>query len=213
VIVSDAVERYLDSLHGPPDPLLAEMEAQAARERIPIVIPQTGRLLAFLAAASHARLVVEVGTAIGVSTLWMARALPPDGCIVSFEVDPGRHADARAYLERARVAARVDLRLEDARAGLRSLEAGSADVLFVDALKEQYRDYLDVGLRLLRPGGLVAADNALLDGTVATGRPERHWTEGYIERMRAVNAWLLARPDLEGTLLPVGDGVLVALRR
>src|SRR5947208_4062478 len=118
------------------------MEAQGAREGIPIVQPPTGALLHVLALACGARRVVEVGTAIGVSTLYLARALPEDGLIVSFEIDEARHAAARDYLGRAGVINRADLRLEDARAGLAALE-GSFDMAFIDGVKAQYGDYLD----------------------------------------------------------------------
>src|SRR5919109_5021771 len=121
MIVTDAVAAYLDGLRPSPDPVLLEMEAHAARDRVPIVVPQTGALLHILALARGARRVVEVGTAIGVSTLYMARALPEDGVIVSFEIDERRHAAARGYLERAGVLGRADLRLQDAREGLESL--------------------------------------------------------------------------------------------
>src|SRR5437868_2662008 len=98
------------------------MEAQASHERIPIVSPVTGALLHVLTLARSPRRVVEVGTAIGVSTLYIARALPSDGVVASFEIDEARHAAARSYLERADVMDRVELRLEDARTGLSSLD-------------------------------------------------------------------------------------------
>jgi predicted O-methyltransferase YrrM len=101
MIVTDAVNAYLGSLRRPPDPVLAEMEAQGEREAIPIVAPETGELLQALALIRGARRIVEVGTAIGVSTLYMARALPPDGLLISFEIDEARHAAASAYLDRA----------------------------------------------------------------------------------------------------------------
>src|SRR5207248_8258476 len=88
MIVTESVESYLAASRPEPDPLLAEMEAHGARESIPIVVPETGILLQILALTHGARRIVEVGTAIGVSTLYLARALPPGGTIVSFEIDP-----------------------------------------------------------------------------------------------------------------------------
>ena len=111
VIVTEAVSRYLAELRSESDPVLAEMEAHGARDGIPIVVPETGALLHVLALASGARRVLEVGTAIGVSTLYLARALPDDGRVVSFEIDPERQAAARDYLERAGLLGRADLRL------------------------------------------------------------------------------------------------------
>jgi len=213
MIVSDAVDAYLAESRRPPDPLLAEMEAHGERDGIPIVVPTTGALLSVLTAASGARRVVEVGTAIGVSTLYIARAMPADGRIVSFEVDAERHRAARAYLDRDGIGERADLRLRDAGEGLAELEPGAWDMVFLDGLKGDYPRHLELALPLLRPGGLVVVDNTLLRGTVAASRPDGGWSETDIETMRRFNADLLHRDDMVSALLPVGDGVLVAVRR
>src|SRR5262245_4998377 len=108
------------------------MEAHGERDRVPILPPESGAFLHALIAATGARRVVEVGTAIGYSTLLIARALPDDGVVLSFEIDDERHAAARGYLERAGVAGRTDLRLQDAAVGLAELEAESVDFAFID---------------------------------------------------------------------------------
>jgi predicted O-methyltransferase YrrM len=213
MIVSDAVEAYLLESRPVPDTILAEMEEHGAREGIPIVVPVTGALLQVVTASAGARRAVEVGTAIGVSTLHVARALPPDGTIISFEVDEARHRAARDYLDRAGVGERADLRLEDAGEGLRSLDPGSFDIAFLDGLKGDYQRHLELALPLLRIGGTLVVDNTLLSGTVADGKPAHHWTADAIEQMRAFNTGLLRRDDLHSVLLPVGDGVIVAVRR
>jgi caffeoyl-CoA O-methyltransferase len=212
VIVSDAVGTYLAELRAPPDAVLAEMEAHAAHDRIPIVVPETGELLHVLALARGARRVLEVGTAIGVSTLYLARALPPGGLVVSFEVDEQRHAAARGYLERAGVLDRADLRLQDARSGLASLD-GPFEMAFIDGVKAQYSEYLDALLPLLGPGAVLAVDNVLMSGTVAEGHSDGHWTDEQITMARAFNERLLRDQQLVGTVTPVGDGVLIAVRR
>jgi caffeoyl-CoA O-methyltransferase len=212
VIVTEAVGGYLAALRSAPDSVLAEMEAQGAREGIPIVVPETGALLHVLALACGARRVVEVGTAIGVSTLYIARALPDDGTIVSFEIDPERQAAARGYLERAGVLARADLRLVDARAGLGELSE-PFDMAFIDGVKAQYGDYFDALLPLIRRGGVLAVDNVLMSGTVAEDRTDGHWSDEQIASARAFNERVLGHPELVGTLTPVGDGVLIAVRR
>jgi predicted O-methyltransferase YrrM len=213
MIVTEALSRYLAELRPEPDPVLAEMEDQAAREGIPIVVPETGSLLHVLARAARAQRILEVGTAIGVSTLYLARALPEDGLIVSFEIDEERHRSARAYLERAGVLGRTDLRLQDAREGLGSLEPQSFDLAFIDGVKAQYGDYFDGVLPLLRSRGVLAVDNVLMSGSVAEGRSDGHWTDEQIAGARAFNERLLTDDELSGTLTPVGDGVLVAVRR
>jgi caffeoyl-CoA O-methyltransferase len=212
VIVTEAVSTYLATLRPQPDAVLAEMEAQAGAEHIPIVVPQTGVLLSLLARLRGARRVVEVGTAIGVSTLYLARALPPDGKIVSFEVDPARHEDALAYLDRAGVLERTDLRLEDARAGLKSLE-GPFDMAFIDGVKTQYADYLELLLPLLGERAVLAIDNMLMAGTVADGRSDGGWTNEQIAMARKLNERVIALEGFEASLLPVGDGMLVAVRK
>ena len=212
VIVTKAVDEYLATLRREPDAVLAEMEAQAEREWIPVVPPETGELLGLLARIRGASRVVEIGTAIGVSTLYIARALGPDGQLISFEIDPARHEAAREYLRRAGLLDRVDLRLQDAREGLASLE-GPFDMAFVDAAKMQYGDYIELLLPLLAPRAVVAIDNMLMSGTVATGRGDGNWTEDQIEMARALNARVVGMPEFDASLLPVGDGVLVAVRR
>ena len=211
VIVTDSVQAYLAASRPEPDPLLAEMEARGEEEGIPIVVPETGLLLHVLALARGARRIVEVGTAIGVSALYMARALPADGTIVSFEVDPERHAAARGYFVRAGLSDHADLRLQDARAGLAELE-GPFDMAFIDGVKAQYSDYLDVLLPLLGPGAVLAVDNVLASGTVADGHGNRYWSDQQVQGLRAFNQRLITDDRLTGTITPVGDGVLIAVR-
>lgn len=212
MIVTPAVRDYLEATRPPADPLLAEMQAHGARERIPILDAQSGALLHVLARATGARRIVEVGTAIGVSTLHLARALPAGGELVSFEIDAERHAAARAYLDREGLEARVDLRLQDARTGLAELD-GPFDVAFLDGVKAEYEQYLDLVVPLLRPGGLVAVDNVLMSGTVAENRSDGHWSDEQIATARAFNARLLSHPQLVATIAPVGDGIALAARR
>jgi caffeoyl-CoA O-methyltransferase len=212
MIVTPAVRDYLDATRPPADPLLAEMQAHGARERIPILDAQSGALLHVLARAIGARRIVEVGTAIGVSTLHLARALPADGELVSFEIDPERRAAAEAYLARDALDARIDLQLQDARAGLAEL-SGPFDFAFLDGVKAEYEEYLNLVIPLLRPGGLVAVDNVLMSGTVAENRSDGHWTDEQIATARAFNERLLDHPQLVATIAPVGDGIALATRR
>lgn len=212
VIVTDSVRDYLRASRAAPDAVLAEMEQHGAREGVPIVVPETGQLLHVLARACGARRVLEVGTAIGVSTLYLARALPDGGIVVSFEIDERRQRAARSYLERAGLLDRVDLRLQDAREGVPQLD-GEFDLAFIDGVKTQYQDYFSGVLPRLRSGGVLAVDNVLMDGTVAEGRSDGNWSEEQIETARAFNARLLADDHLVSMVTPVGDGVLIGVRR
>lgn len=207
MILNDAVERYLAGLHEPSDPVLEAMRAHGTREGIPIVAPETGALLELLASAIGARRAVEIGTAIGVSTLHLARG---GAHVTSFEVDRERHDAARGYLEQAGLADRADLRLEDATAGLRSLEP-PFDLAFVDGPKLSYDEHVERCLELLRPGGLLLVDNALMDGSVA-GAPSG-WSGASVENQRELNARLMADPRLQTTVTAIGDGVAIALLR
>ena len=212
MIVTPPVGEYLASLRLAPDPVLSEMEAQGARDGIPIVVPETGALLHVLALACGARRILEVGTAIGVSTLYLARALPRDGLIVSFEIDEQRQQAARRYLERAGVADRVDLRLQDARAGLQEVNE-EFDFAFLDGVKAQYGDYFDGVLPRLRPGGVLTVDNVLRGGRVAEGHGDGELSDEQVAAVRAFNQRLHDHDELTATFTPVGDGVLVAVKR
>jgi caffeoyl-CoA O-methyltransferase len=207
MIVTPAVRDYLDRTRPPADPLLAEMQAHGARERIPILDAQSGALLHVLARAIGARRIVEVGTAIGVSTLHLARG---GAHVTSFEVDRERHEAARGYLQQAGLADHVDLRLEDAAAGLRSLEP-PFDLAFVDGPKLSYDEHVERCLELLRPGGLLLVDNTLMGGSVA-GAPGG-WSGASVENQRELNARLLADERLCATVTAVGDGVAIAVLR
>jgi caffeoyl-CoA O-methyltransferase len=206
MIVTDAVSNYLDRVRLPPDPVLAEMEEHGRQDGIPIVMPGTGALLEVMAMAKGAQRALEVGTAIGVSTLHILRGMAADGTIVSFEIDPERHRAARDYLGRAGVLDRADLRLVDAREGLTELE-GPFDFAFIDGVKSEYGAYFDRLFPLLGDGAVLVVDNVLMGGSVADDA-----NSDRAERARKFNDQLLGHPELTGTVTPVGDGVLVAVR-
>jgi predicted O-methyltransferase YrrM len=210
VILDPAVSEYVTALEPEPDPLLAEMRARGDREGIPIVHHVTGGLLEVLAAGMGALRAVEVGTAIGVSTLHLARG---GAHVTSFEIDPERHAAAGEYLRRGGLAERVDLRLQDATEGLAELEPEGFDLAFIDGPKDRYGGHLDQVVGLLRPGGLLLVDNVLMSGATATQEPTGPWSAEHIAAMREFNERLRTREDLRATFTPVGDGVAMAVRQ
>ena len=199
-------EAYLDRLLPPNDPLLREMEARAAAEKIPISDAATGKLLAILARSIGARRILELGTAIGYAAILLARAVP-EARIVSIDKSPERLADARGYLERAGVAERVELIEGAALDVLHTLE-GPFDLVYIDAVKTEYRRYLDLTLPKLRVGGLIVCDNLLWGGQIAAPTEEDPETDA----LRAFNGYLMMHPQLQAVLLPVGDGVGVATK-
>jgi predicted O-methyltransferase YrrM len=212
MILDPVVADYLEALYPASDPILAEMERQGAAEGVPIVQRDGGITLEVLARAAGARRVIECGTAIGVSTLHLARAVGEGGYVVTFDVDPDRQATARGYLERAGVADRVDLRLEPALAGLKGLD-GVYDLAFLDAIKSEYAAYAELVLPLLRPGGLLVIDNSLMSGDVAAGtRASGGWQQRDIDALRELNEALANRADLTTVVLPVADGMTVAVK-
>ena len=203
------VQQYVAGLVGAPDPLLAEMYEHAEDEGIPVVEAETGRLLEIVTAATGAGRAVEVGTAIGVSTLHLARG---GAHVTSFEVDELRHEAARGYLARGGFGESTELRLQDATEGLDTLEA-PFDIAFIDGPKQGYGDHIERVIELLRPGGLLLVDNVLISGTIVTGVPSGPWTAGHIELMRDVNRRLTSDPRLLSLITPIGDGVALAVRR
>lgn len=208
MILTEAVHEYLSELHAGADPVLDQMQRHAQRDSIPIVKPETGAFLEVIARATQAKRGVEVGTAIGVSTLHLARG----GChVTSFEIDAERHESARSYLEQAGLSNKVDLRLKDASEGIKELE-GPFDLAFVDGPKNAYSDHITQLVPLLKPNGILLVDNSLMSGTVATQESDQHWKAEQIAAMRELNERLMNHPKLEATVTPIGDGVVVAVR-
>jgi caffeoyl-CoA O-methyltransferase len=204
-ILQPEQEAYLERLLPPRDPILREMEEQAAREDVPISDPEVGRLLSILARALGARLMLEIGTAIGYGTLCLARGAP-EARVVSIDTNPERLATAQRYLERAGVAARAEL-IEGAALDVLDRLAGPFDLVYIDAVKTEYRRYLDRVLPRMRTGGLVVCDNLLWGGRVATANEDED-----TEALRTFNGYLMMHPQLQAVVLPVGDGLGVATK-
>jgi caffeoyl-CoA O-methyltransferase len=201
-------EAYLERLLPPGDPLLREMEEHARRENVPIADPEVGRLLAILARSLEARRILEIGTAIGYGTLCLARGASA-ARIVTLELDPRRIEQARGYLERGGVADRVEIVEGAALEVLPRLE-GPFDLAFVDAVKQEYRRYLDLLLPKLRVGGLILIDNLLWAGHVAA--PPEDEDDEVADALRAFNGYLMMHPQLQAVVLPVGDGLGMATK-
>jgi caffeoyl-CoA O-methyltransferase len=205
---------WIEATGRPPHPVFLEME-EAARgaRRIPIVDRDSGRVLGVLAA--NRRRIVEVGTAIGYSTLWMALAQPVDGTIVTIDPDRARTDRAREFWGRAGVPAdRIEVVNEpalEALAGQDRRLAGPFDLAFIDALKEEYQGYLDALRPRLAPGATMVADNVLWSGRTSGGRPSSPG-DG-TQELRDFCARVSADPAFETAILPIGDGLLVATFR
>lgn len=210
-ILDEQLQRYLHELRPERSELMAEMEAVAERDSVPIVQWETGRFLAVLCRALDPR-VLEVGTAIGYSTLHMAEQLS-SGRVVTLERDPDRAAQARGYLERAGVMDRVELIEGDALETIPSL-SGPFDLLFVDASKGEYPRYIELAEPLLAERCLLVVDNLLMSGEVALPEgAETFWTPDSLAAARALNSALLRSERWLACVLPVGDGIGFGARR
>src|SRR4051812_21244833 len=166
-ITNEAVENYMYSLLPARDEVLAEIEAQAAKRHIPIVGPLVGRLLHLIASITGARKVFEMGSAVGYSTIWWARAVGAQGKVIYTDGDPKNSAEARGYFERAGVTSRIEVHTGDALEILSEQGSGEFDIIFCDIDKDEYPRALKLALPRVRSGGLFIADNVLFKGTVA----------------------------------------------
>jgi predicted O-methyltransferase YrrM len=210
-ILDERVERYIHGLQPERSEVMAEMEAVAERDGVPIVHWETGRFLAILCRALDP-VVLEVGTAIGYSTLHMAEALDR-GRVVTLERDADRARQAREFLERAGVADRVELIEGDARETIQAV-GGPIDLLFVDAAKDEYERYIELAEPKLSERAVLVVDNMLMSGEVALpeGEPS-DWRPASLAAARALNAQLLDSDRWLACVLPIGDGIAFATRR
>jgi caffeoyl-CoA O-methyltransferase len=206
-ITVGAVEDYLYSMLPPRDEVLAEMEAEAAKNEVPIVGPAVGRIFHQLASIAGARKVFEMGSAIGYSTIWWARAVGEGGRVIYTDGD-ARNADkARRYFERAGVSKRITVRVGDA-LELLSEEKEPYDIIFNDVDKTDYPRVFRLALPRLKSGGLFVTDNVLWSGKVAQPKPEAE-TAAILE----FNKLIYESKDLFTTILPIRDGVAVCLKK
>ncbi len=208
---SDAILRpeqavYLDQLLPARDHIAAELEHDAALHDVPIVDPEVARFLEVTARACGARRVLEIGTATGYSGLHLARGMAPDGELVTIDVDAGRQATARRVFQGAGLGERVTLMHGPALSVLPTVR-GPFDLLFLDAVKTEYQAYLDLALPLLRVGGVVIADNVLRAGKVASEERSE-----LLDALRDFNRYAMSHPQLMALILPLGDGLLYAVK-
>jgi predicted O-methyltransferase YrrM len=212
-IVPDPVERYLAGLNRHVDPVLQEIARRGAEQDLPLIDAEVGLLLRVLAMAIGAKRILEIGTAIGYSGIWLAGALPVDGMLVTLEMDQTRARVARENFARAALADRVSVVVGDAQRMLAKV-SGPFDLIFQDGDKKLYTPLLDRLVALLRPGGLLITDNVLWDGEVVPGfknAPERN-----VDDTRAIaeyNERLNAHPELMTATVPLRDGVAIAVKR
>jgi predicted O-methyltransferase YrrM len=212
-IVPEAIEEYLAGLNRLSDAVLDDIARRGEDGRLPLVDAEVGALLRVLATSIGATRILEIGTAIGYSGIWLAGALPPDGTLLTMEVDADRAREARDNFARAGVAARVTVMVGNADRML-SKVSGPFDLIFQDGDKRLYAPMLDRLVALLRPRGLLVTDNVLWSGEVVPGfvaRP-RHDpadTQAIVE----YNQRLAGDARLMTAIVPLRDGVAVSVKR
>ena len=214
---SERLSDYVRDLFAEEGEVLESLRREIGRQDMPeiYISPEQGKLLQVLLTAVGARRVLEIGTLGGYSALWMARALPADGRLITLEKDAGRADFARGFIERAGLGDVVDVRIGEAREVLLELVDAVAsgaeepfDAVFIDADKEPFVEYLERSLELVRPGGLILGDNAFRDGRILEDDPDEA-TRGVLD----YNDRVAGDPRLVSTIIPIRDGLAVSVVR
>src|SRR5262245_18211585 len=212
VIVPDAVEHYLASVNPSRGAVLVAIAREGVQRDLPLVDAEVGALLRVLATAISARRILEIGTAICYSGIWLAAALPPDGSLITMEMNPDRVREARENFARAGLADRVNVISGDAKLMIAKV-AGPFDLIFQDGSKQLYPPLLERLVSLLRPGCLLVTDNVLWDGEVVPGflpRPARE--EADTRAIAEYNQRVASFPHLLTAVIPLGDGLSISVK-
>ncbi len=212
-IVPALVERYLSGLNHAHDEVLDVIARDGEAAHLPLVDAEVGALLRVLATATGATRILEIGTCIGYSGIWLAGALPRDGMLITMEKDQERAAIAKANFARAGLSDRVSVMVGDAALKIVKV-SGPFDLIFQDGHKPLYNTLLEPLVSLLRPGGLLVTDNVLWDGEVVPGFVDTPAKNA--EDTRAISEYnqrLAAHPQLLTSIVPLRDGVAISVKK
>lgn len=204
-IIQREQAEYLENLQPPNHELLAEMEAYAAEHRVPIADREVALFLEITARAISARRALECGMAIGYSVIHLARGMTEDGLVITIDPSDEMIRAAEGYLLRAGLRERAQIEKGYALEVIPRINE-TFDLIFLDAVKEEYRGYLDLALPKLRSGGVVICDNLLWGGQVA-GDIRSPDQKASTEALREFNRYFVSHPQLRAEVLPVGDGL------
>lgn len=211
VTYSVDISQYITRLFAVHDEGLETAWEETPRKGLPAISvrPEEGRFLQFLARACGARKAVEIGSLGGYSGIWIARGLVPGGKLITLEKEEKHAKVAQEHFRRAGVSDRVELRIGNALSLLEEMhQEGPFDFVFIDADKPGYKDYFSWALENVRPGGIIAAHNALRGGSVAgLGDGDSH-----TRTMQEFNRWVANQPSIISTIYPAGDGTLIAVK-
>ncbi|HEV8130885.1 MAG TPA: O-methyltransferase [Acidobacteriota bacterium] len=206
-IIDQQVEKYMYGLLPARDSVLAEMEEKARQRSIPIIGPAVARVLCQYAMIAATRRVFEMGSAIGYSTIWLARAAGPSGKVYYTDGSRQNAEEARSYFQRAGVADRIEVLVGDAIELLDKVH-GEFDLIFNDVDKHQYPQVFGKAVPRIRKGGLFITDNVLWSGRVARGEKDKN-TQG----VREFNRLIFSTDQLYPAILPIRDGIAVCVKQ
>ncbi|HKW45640.1 MAG TPA: O-methyltransferase [Candidatus Eremiobacteraceae bacterium] len=213
LLADSPVERDLEYLmrsHPEPPPVIVELEEHCKRDEIPLMERSGVQLLAALVAAARADSILELGTAYGYSAIWMALAQGPSGRIVTVDPDTARTDIAKSYFVRTGVAQRIDVVNRPALDAIASMRDATFDLVFIDAVKEEYPAYLDAVLPHIRQSGVVVVDNLLWHHR-ASAAPAKNDEQSTVA-IRDFSRTFMSHPSLRAVIVPVGDGVGFAVK-
>ncbi|MFT4412735.1 O-methyltransferase [Fredinandcohnia humi] len=212
-MLSNKLIDYLEALYPSRDEKIVEMEKYAKENNVPIMeLVGIETMLQFLR-VSEPKNILEIGTAIGYSAIRMAKALP-ETSIVTIERDHDRYEKAIQYISETDTSSQIHVIFGDALEVESEIkEKGPYDCIFIDAAKGQYRHFFNIYEKFLSKEGLIITDNVLFKGLVAEGEIENKRIRSLVTKIKSYNEWLLAHPDYQTTILPVGDGIAVSKKR
>jgi predicted O-methyltransferase YrrM len=207
------INNLLKTLVPKRDALLELMEQEGKEDNIPIAEPQVANLLYLLAKINKSKNILEIGTATGYSTIWLAKAVIPfAGKVTTIELNHVRQRRAREYFQRAGVQQYIKSYLGDALQILPNLNE-QFDFIFLDASKGQYISFFDYAYKLLVPGGLMVADNVLFKGYVVPGARYPRRKRTLVIRLRKFLRMITSDPHLVTSILPLCDGIAIIYKR
>ncbi len=209
-IINDINLKYLTSLRSELDPLLSDMNMHAKENDVPVVSQEVGRFLELMTLIKDPDNVLEIGTAIGFSGIMIARALKTGGKLTTIERSAPSMQVARENFTRAGLLNKVELLVGDALEVLPRLD-GPYEMVFIDAWKEEYEQYLDFAIELVEPGGVIILDNLLWQGQTAGMPSKNDRYKAATQALRKFNKKFLKHPKLRAEILPVGDGIGLAV--
>lgn len=208
--MNDDVSAYLAAAHVEPNPLVLELEQHGRKEDVPTVSRSLGRLLSVIVHAMQANRILEIGTAYGYSTLWMALAQPPAGKIWTFDPNIELTEVAQGYFERAGVADRIDVINQQALEVLPTFQQRNLDIVFIDADRERYEEYLEAVIPMLKLSGLVIIHHLFEPKLLERHRRDE---DAELTVLRKFNEHFLTHPDLDATIIPLEGGTGIGARK